>query len=167
MLSTENMAQMCVWKMRAVAPFLAWRNTQAGGGVHGERCTGRDCGDPLLSSHRAVGQMMSTMFYPLVTFVLLVICIGYWAVTALYPLYSPHRSSGRGGGRADGSRVGCEGTEWRGRAWAECQPSVWAISGCRGLTAGVMPSLTPPWVPGHIRATPVRLLAVQHQHARL
>ena len=28
--------------------------------------------------------MMSTMFYPLVTFVLLVICIGYWAVTALY-----------------------------------------------------------------------------------
>ncbi|XP_046496199.1 choline transporter-like protein 4 isoform X4 [Equus quagga] len=32
----------------------------------------------------AVGQMMSTMFYPLVTFVLLLICIAYWAMTALY-----------------------------------------------------------------------------------
>lgn len=38
----------------------------------------------LKEASRAVGQMMSTMFYPLVTFVLLVICIGYWAVTALY-----------------------------------------------------------------------------------
>ncbi|XP_017521933.2 choline transporter-like protein 4 isoform X7 [Manis javanica] len=32
----------------------------------------------------AVGHMMSTMFYPLVTFVLLLICIAYWAMTALY-----------------------------------------------------------------------------------
>ncbi|XP_019294314.2 choline transporter-like protein 4 isoform X2 [Panthera pardus] len=32
----------------------------------------------------AVGHMMSTMFYPLVTFVLLLICIVYWAMTALY-----------------------------------------------------------------------------------
>lgn len=39
--------------------------------------------------------MMSTMFYPLVTFVLLVICISYWALIALYPLYAPP-SSGAG-----------------------------------------------------------------------
>ncbi|XP_038409505.1 choline transporter-like protein 4 isoform X2 [Canis lupus baileyi] len=32
----------------------------------------------------AVGHMMSTLFYPLVTFVLLLICIVYWAMTALY-----------------------------------------------------------------------------------
>uniref|UniRef100_A0A5G2QKV8 Choline transporter-like protein n=1 Tax=Sus scrofa TaxID=9823 RepID=A0A5G2QKV8_PIG len=32
----------------------------------------------------AVGQMMSTLFYPLVTFVLLLVCIAYWAMTALY-----------------------------------------------------------------------------------
>uniref|UniRef100_A0ABK0LSG2 Choline transporter-like protein n=1 Tax=Rattus norvegicus TaxID=10116 RepID=A0ABK0LSG2_RAT len=38
----------------------------------------------LKEASRAVGQMMSTMFYPLVTFVLLVICIGYWAVTYVY-----------------------------------------------------------------------------------
>nr|XP_048293868.1 choline transporter-like protein 4 [Myodes glareolus] len=38
----------------------------------------------LKEASRAVGQMMSTMFYPLVTFVLLVICISYWALIALY-----------------------------------------------------------------------------------
>ncbi|XP_045148946.1 choline transporter-like protein 4 [Echinops telfairi] len=38
----------------------------------------------LKEASRAVGYMMSTMFYPLVTFVLLVICIAYWAMTALY-----------------------------------------------------------------------------------
>ncbi|KAL2791592.1 choline transporter-like protein 4 isoform 2 [Daubentonia madagascariensis] len=38
----------------------------------------------LTEASKAVGQMMSTMFYPLITFVLLLICIAYWAVTALY-----------------------------------------------------------------------------------
>ncbi|XP_040588163.1 choline transporter-like protein 4 [Mesocricetus auratus] len=38
----------------------------------------------LKEASRTVGHMMSTMFYPLVTFVLLVICIGYWALMALY-----------------------------------------------------------------------------------
>ncbi|XP_070274988.1 choline transporter-like protein 4 [Myotis yumanensis] len=38
----------------------------------------------LKEASKAVGQMMSTMFYPLVTFVLLLICIAYWAMTALY-----------------------------------------------------------------------------------
>ncbi|XP_012596619.1 choline transporter-like protein 4 [Microcebus murinus] len=38
----------------------------------------------LTEASKAVGQMMSTVFYPLVTFVLLFICIAYWAVTALY-----------------------------------------------------------------------------------
>ncbi|KAM6182044.1 choline transporter-like protein 4 [Erethizon dorsatum] len=38
----------------------------------------------LSEASKAVGQMMSTMFYPLVTFILLVICIAYWVMTALY-----------------------------------------------------------------------------------
>uniref|UniRef100_A0A2I2Z7X3 Choline transporter-like protein n=1 Tax=Gorilla gorilla gorilla TaxID=9595 RepID=A0A2I2Z7X3_GORGO len=38
----------------------------------------------LKEASKAVGQMMSTMFYPLVTFVLLLICLAYWAMTALY-----------------------------------------------------------------------------------
>ncbi|KAM5262428.1 choline transporter-like protein 4 [Ctenodactylus gundi] len=38
----------------------------------------------LTEASKAVGQMMSTVFFPLVTFVLLLICIAYWAVTALY-----------------------------------------------------------------------------------
>ncbi|XP_034886359.1 choline transporter-like protein 4 isoform X2 [Mirounga leonina] len=38
----------------------------------------------LKEASKAVGQMMSTLFYPLVTFVLLLICIVYWTMTALY-----------------------------------------------------------------------------------
>lgn len=51
-----------------------------------------------LSPGRAVGHMMSTMFYPLVTFVLLVICIAYWVTTALYPLSKGPFRSPRGWG---------------------------------------------------------------------
>ncbi|XP_038624608.1 choline transporter-like protein 4 [Tachyglossus aculeatus] len=48
----------------------------------------------LQEASKAIGQMMSTLFYPLVTFALLIICIAYWAITAVYlattgkPLYS-------------------------------------------------------------------------------
>nr|XP_008260825.1 choline transporter-like protein 4 [Oryctolagus cuniculus]XP_051710892.1 choline transporter-like protein 4 [Oryctolagus cuniculus] len=38
----------------------------------------------LKEASKAVGQMLSTMFFPLLTFVLLLICIAYWAMTALY-----------------------------------------------------------------------------------
>ncbi|XP_035879736.1 choline transporter-like protein 4 [Phyllostomus discolor] len=38
----------------------------------------------LKEASKAVGLMMSTMFYPLITFVLLFICIAYWAMIALY-----------------------------------------------------------------------------------
>uniref|UniRef100_A0A8C2V3E5 Choline transporter-like protein n=1 Tax=Chinchilla lanigera TaxID=34839 RepID=A0A8C2V3E5_CHILA len=38
----------------------------------------------LTEASKAVGHMMSAMFYPLVTFVLLVICIAYWVVTYVY-----------------------------------------------------------------------------------
>ncbi|XP_049745088.1 choline transporter-like protein 4 [Elephas maximus indicus] len=56
----------------------------------------------LKEASKAVGHMMSTMFYPLVTFVLLLICITYWAMTALflatsgqpqYVLWAPNASS--------------------------------------------------------------------------
>ncbi|XP_030644929.1 choline transporter-like protein 4 [Chanos chanos] len=38
----------------------------------------------IQESSRAVGYMMSTLFYPLVTFVLIVVCVSYWGITALY-----------------------------------------------------------------------------------
>ncbi|XP_016070869.1 PREDICTED: choline transporter-like protein 4 isoform X2 [Miniopterus natalensis] len=38
----------------------------------------------LKEASKAVGQMMSTVFYPLVTFVLLLICVAYWVMIALY-----------------------------------------------------------------------------------
>lgn len=34
---------------------------------------------------RAIGYIMSTLFYPIITFFLLAICIAYWAVIAVYP----------------------------------------------------------------------------------
>uniref|UniRef100_A0A8C4F2Q8 Choline transporter-like protein n=1 Tax=Dicentrarchus labrax TaxID=13489 RepID=A0A8C4F2Q8_DICLA len=34
--------------------------------------------------HRAISHMMSSLFYPLVTFVLLLVCVAYWGATALY-----------------------------------------------------------------------------------
>ncbi|XP_015746412.1 choline transporter-like protein 4 [Python bivittatus] len=47
----------------------------------------------IQEASRAIGYMMSTLAYPLLTFILLVICLAYWAMTALYlstsgePLY--------------------------------------------------------------------------------
>lgn len=35
---------------------------------------------------RAVGHVMSSLFYPLLTFALLAVVIAYWAITAVYPL---------------------------------------------------------------------------------
>uniref|UniRef100_A0A3Q2XYD7 Choline transporter-like protein n=1 Tax=Hippocampus comes TaxID=109280 RepID=A0A3Q2XYD7_HIPCM len=38
----------------------------------------------LREASKAVGHVVSTLFYPLVTFLLLTVCISYWAVTAVY-----------------------------------------------------------------------------------
>ncbi|CAL8299300.1 unnamed protein product [Lota lota] len=38
----------------------------------------------IQEASRAVGHMMSTLLYPLVTFVLVLICVAYWGITALY-----------------------------------------------------------------------------------
>ncbi|XP_062978452.1 choline transporter-like protein 4 [Elgaria multicarinata webbii] len=47
----------------------------------------------IKEASRAIGHMMSSLAYPIVTFVLLVVCVAYWGMTALYlatsgaPLY--------------------------------------------------------------------------------
>nr|XP_009941013.1 PREDICTED: choline transporter-like protein 5 [Opisthocomus hoazin] len=38
----------------------------------------------LKEGSRAIGYIMSTLFYPVVTFILIAICISYWAVTAVF-----------------------------------------------------------------------------------
>ncbi|XP_041663893.1 choline transporter-like protein 4 [Cheilinus undulatus] len=38
----------------------------------------------IQESSRAVGHMMSTLLYPLVTFVFILVCVAYWGATALY-----------------------------------------------------------------------------------
>uniref|UniRef100_A0A8C2IZH2 Choline transporter-like protein n=1 Tax=Cyprinus carpio TaxID=7962 RepID=A0A8C2IZH2_CYPCA len=40
--------------------------------------------DTWLAFCEALGHMMSTLFYPIVTFVLLLVCVSYWGITALY-----------------------------------------------------------------------------------
>uniref|UniRef100_A0A8D3D7M9 Choline transporter-like protein n=1 Tax=Scophthalmus maximus TaxID=52904 RepID=A0A8D3D7M9_SCOMX len=42
----------------------------------------------IQESSKAIGHMMSALLYPLVTFVLLLVCVTYWGSTALYPLIS-------------------------------------------------------------------------------
>uniref|UniRef100_A0A8D0DCF9 Choline transporter-like protein n=1 Tax=Sander lucioperca TaxID=283035 RepID=A0A8D0DCF9_SANLU len=39
----------------------------------------------LKEGSRAISYIMSTLLYPIITFLLLAICIAYWVVTALYP----------------------------------------------------------------------------------
>ncbi|XP_071347438.1 choline transporter-like protein 5-A isoform X3 [Trachinotus anak] len=38
----------------------------------------------LREASKAIGHIMSTLFFPVVTFLLLTVCISYWAVTAVY-----------------------------------------------------------------------------------
>ncbi|KAL4601664.1 choline transporter-like protein 5 isoform X1 [Arapaima gigas] len=38
----------------------------------------------LKEGSKAIGYIMSTLFYPIVTFLLLAVCISYWAVTAVF-----------------------------------------------------------------------------------
>ncbi|MEQ2235966.1 hypothetical protein ILYODFUR_007651 [Ilyodon furcidens] len=38
----------------------------------------------IQESSKAIGHMMSSLMYPLVTFVLLLVCVAYWSTTALY-----------------------------------------------------------------------------------
>ncbi|KAF3707267.1 Choline transporter-like protein 4 Solute carrier family 44 member 4 [Channa argus] len=38
----------------------------------------------IQESSKAIGHMMSTLVYPLVTFVLILVCVAYWGATALY-----------------------------------------------------------------------------------
>uniref|UniRef100_A0A8D2ISP7 Choline transporter-like protein n=1 Tax=Varanus komodoensis TaxID=61221 RepID=A0A8D2ISP7_VARKO len=38
----------------------------------------------LKEGSRAIGYIMSTLFYPVITFILIAICISYWAVTAVF-----------------------------------------------------------------------------------
>ncbi|KAM9838232.1 choline transporter-like protein 4 [Aulostomus maculatus] len=38
----------------------------------------------IQESSKAIGHMMSSLLYPLLTFVLLLVCVAYWGITALY-----------------------------------------------------------------------------------
>uniref|UniRef100_A0A3B4XIH5 Choline transporter-like protein n=1 Tax=Seriola lalandi dorsalis TaxID=1841481 RepID=A0A3B4XIH5_SERLL len=44
----------------------------------------------LREASKAISHIMSTLFFPVVTFLLLTVCISYWAVTAVYPSHRSH-----------------------------------------------------------------------------
>ncbi|XP_073497947.1 choline transporter-like protein 4 [Phyllobates terribilis] len=69
----------------------------------------------IKEASKAIAHIMSSLFYPLVTFVLLLVCVAYWGITALYlatsgtPLYvlSTPNSSIEGCGNITGN-VSCD-----------------------------------------------------------
>uniref|UniRef100_A0A8C9Z1H5 Choline transporter-like protein n=1 Tax=Sander lucioperca TaxID=283035 RepID=A0A8C9Z1H5_SANLU len=42
----------------------------------------------LREASKAIGYIMSTLFFPLITFFLVSVCVSYWAVTAVYPSHT-------------------------------------------------------------------------------
>ncbi|XP_053092682.1 choline transporter-like protein 4 isoform X2 [Pangasianodon hypophthalmus] len=82
----------------------------------------------IQESSKAVGYMMSTLFYPIVTFVMLVVCVSYWGITALYlatsggPVYNvvALNSSERGCSSIAGNQS-CDPTTFNSSAYGSCQ----------------------------------------------
>ncbi|XP_053328892.1 choline transporter-like protein 4 [Spea bombifrons] len=85
----------------------------------------------IKEASKAIGHIMSSLFYPIVTFVLLLVCIAYWGMTALYlatsgaPLYrvSTPNTSLPGCGGINGNQT-CEPTSFNASStscpWARC-----------------------------------------------
>ncbi|XP_047461658.1 choline transporter-like protein 4 [Mugil cephalus] len=87
----------------------------------------------IQESSKAVGHMMSTMLYPLVTFALLVVCVAYWGTTALYlatsgtPIYRVVDLNSTNGGCAGISgNVTCDPQNFNSSVYPGC-PSVGCI----------------------------------------
>ncbi|XP_060771447.1 choline transporter-like protein 4 [Neoarius graeffei] len=82
----------------------------------------------IQESSRAVGYMMSTLIYPVITFVMLVVCVSYWGITALYlatsggPVYNviALNSSESGCGFIRGNES-CDPTTFNSSAYGSCQ----------------------------------------------
>uniref|UniRef100_A0A8C5C9A4 Choline transporter-like protein n=1 Tax=Gadus morhua TaxID=8049 RepID=A0A8C5C9A4_GADMO len=61
--------------------------------------------------HRATGHIMSSLFYPLITFLLLALFISYWAVTAVAnPPPAPMQTFNRKSNWSAAARASCEGS---------------------------------------------------------
>ncbi|KAE8281996.1 Choline transporter-like protein 4 Solute carrier family 44 member 4 [Larimichthys crocea] len=81
----------------------------------------------LQESSRAISHMMSSLLYPLITFVLLVVCVAYWGATALYlatsgnPIYRvvALNSTAEGCERINGS-VDCDPQNFTASDYSEC-----------------------------------------------
>ncbi|KAK2834033.1 hypothetical protein Q7C36_014734 [Tachysurus vachellii] len=82
----------------------------------------------IRESSKAVGYMMSTLIYPVITFVMLLVCVSYWGITALYlatsggPIYNvvALNSSDSGCSSITGNQS-CDPTTFNSSLYASCQ----------------------------------------------
>ncbi|KAI5627676.1 choline transporter-like protein 4 [Silurus asotus] len=82
----------------------------------------------IQESSKAVGHMMSTLFYPIITFLMLLVCVSYWGITALYlatsgaPVYNvvALNSSDSSCSSITGNQS-CDPTTFNSSAYGSCQ----------------------------------------------
>ncbi|KAG7324666.1 hypothetical protein KOW79_012682 [Hemibagrus wyckioides] len=82
----------------------------------------------IQESSKAVGYMMSTLIYPVITFVMLLVCVSYWGITALYlatsggPIYKvvALNSSESGCSSINGNQT-CDPTMFNSSVYGSCQ----------------------------------------------
>ncbi|XP_033831020.1 choline transporter-like protein 4 [Periophthalmus magnuspinnatus] len=81
----------------------------------------------IQESSKAVGYMMSSLVYPLVTFIMLLVCVAYWGATALYlatsgaPIYKvvALNSTMEGCQKVNGSEL-CDPQKFNASEYPEC-----------------------------------------------
>uniref|UniRef100_A0A3B3VUW7 Choline transporter-like protein n=2 Tax=Poecilia TaxID=8080 RepID=A0A3B3VUW7_9TELE len=81
----------------------------------------------IQESSRAIGHMMSSLAFPLVTFVLLLVCVSYWGATAIYlatsgePIYKVVAlNSSHGGCSSITGNVTCDPQTFNSSHYPEC-----------------------------------------------
>ncbi|KAF7210861.1 choline transporter-like protein 4 [Nothobranchius furzeri] len=81
----------------------------------------------IQESSKAIGYMMSALFYPLITFVLLLVCVTYWGATALYlatsgaPIYKVVAlNSTLSGCKAINGTADCDPQNFNSSSYADC-----------------------------------------------
>ncbi|XP_069032951.1 choline transporter-like protein 4 [Embiotoca jacksoni] len=80
----------------------------------------------IQESSKAISHMMSAILYPMVTFVLLLVCVAYWAITALYlatsgvPIYKVVALQSTGGCSSINGSVSCDPRSFNSSEYPSC-----------------------------------------------
>ncbi|XP_068190013.1 choline transporter-like protein 4 [Antennarius striatus] len=80
----------------------------------------------IQESSRAIGHMMTSLLYPLVTFALLVVCVAYWGITALYlatsgdPIYRVVALNSTSGCESINATISCDPLNFNSTDYPSC-----------------------------------------------